>query len=719
MRLRRLISLLVCLVLTATSAFAQVTSRDVSTAIARGVAFLRSSQHGDGHWEYQNDNYNPGTTALGVLALRAAEVALDDPAVQSGLAFLLTHQEARNHQTYQYACMMMALASCDRRRYRQLVSRYAAWLCGTQLSNGMWSYDGRGRGDNSNTQFAVLGLKAAIDCGVELPPVVLRRIDAHFRHTQLRDGGWSYTRGGQATGSMTTAGLTALYVTGALLAEPRKDCGKHRRDTSIERGLAWISKNWSVERNPGRGGQTWHYYYLYGIERVGVLSALRRLGGHDWFREGADFLVRSQQPNGSWGNGPLDTTFALLFLAKGRAPVVINKLSYRGDWNNLPHDLANLTTFVGNTIDKPVTWQIVDVDDPIEVWLEAPILYVSSRSAFKFDGKTREKLKKYIERGGTLIAETVCGSKRCDATFRALVRQMFDEETLAPLDVSHGVYHAHFRVRKRLPIEGVNYGCRTAILYSRKALATVWEANNTSSDSFKLGANMILYAVDKEGLSDRLAETRLEGADTPQIASGALRVGQIKHEGAWFTDLWAMSRLLSTVAERLNVNVSNDRYPVGLLDGDLFAYPILYLEGHTGFELSDEEMARLKLYLERGGFLIAEARCGSPQFDASFRELIRKMFGENRLHLLDPDHPIYRTAFDATRVQYRRAIRDRHPEGLPELEGVFVDNKLAIVYTRYDLGCGWNGQICPGIPGLEPESARALGANIIVYALTY
>ena len=699
----------------------EVTSSDVSLAIERGVAYLRRVQDESGYWKYQNNTYNQGVTGLALLALRATGAPTSDASLRAGVRYLGGNVQVSTRRTYQYSCMIMGLAACDPNRNRNAIANYATWLAQAQLGNGMWSYDGPGRGDNSNTQFAILGLKAAMDAGVRVPETVLRRANTHFRNSQQGDGGWGYTPGQAATGSMTTAGLTGLYVTGAALAPERATCGVHKRDRSIEGGLTWLGNNWSIRQNPGRGGGSWLYYYLYGVERVGVLSGRRTIGGRDWFREGATFLVGAQKRDGSWGGGTLDTIFALLFLAKGRAPVVVAKLARRTDWNNHPRDVANLVAFVGSVIGTPVTWQVVDVDDPLAVWMETPILYFNGKTSLAFKKKTVAKLVAYVESGGTIIAETICGQKKFDRSFRQFIEEGFAGEELSKLDARHGIYNSHFRLRppKTRKPEGINYGCRTSVIYVPKAYASTWETNDVGNEAFKIGTNMVLYAVDREGLSDRLAETLLERVDAPRSVSGALSVGQIKHDGTWFTDQHAMSRLLVHVAERLDVNVSNARHPVGLLDGDLFQYPILYLEGYTRFKLSDDEVERLKLYLERGGFLLAEARCGSPQFDQSFRLLVRRLFGEDRLRILEPEHRIYRAAFDATKVRYRKAIRDEHPDGIPELEAVSVDNRIGIVYTRYDLGCGWNGQHCPGIAGLEPASARALGANIIVYALTH
>ena len=67
------------------------------------------------------------------------------------------------------------------------------------------------------------------------------------------------------------------------------------------------------------------------MERIGVASGYKYFGTTDWFKEGAERLVRGQRPDGSWdiSGAPIPGTgFALLFLSRGRAPVMMNKLDY-------------------------------------------------------------------------------------------------------------------------------------------------------------------------------------------------------------------------------------------------------------------------------------------------------------------------------------------------------------------------------------------------------
>ena len=107
-------------------------------------------------------------------------------------------------------------------------------------------------------------------------------------------------------------------------------CGDGALDPFLKRGIDWLGSHFDVRQNLGHG-QQYKFYYLYGLERVGRLAAVRFLGKYDWYREGALEIVRQQNKISGFWNGPgesqlVATSFALLFLAKGRAPVLVNKL---------------------------------------------------------------------------------------------------------------------------------------------------------------------------------------------------------------------------------------------------------------------------------------------------------------------------------------------------------------------------------------------------------
>jgi hypothetical protein len=127
-----------------------------------------------------------------------------------------------------------------------------------------------------------------------------------------------------ATGSMTTAGVASLAICRSELLDWAGYKGPfgERMERGIKDGLAWLDVHFTVDHNPDRGG--WHYYYLYGLERSGVLADVEFMGDHDWYREGAEYLVRNQSRSGFWPSrrsSMTDTCFALLFLRRATVPV--------------------------------------------------------------------------------------------------------------------------------------------------------------------------------------------------------------------------------------------------------------------------------------------------------------------------------------------------------------------------------------------------------------
>jgi hypothetical protein len=133
---------------------------------------------------------------------------------------------------------------------------------------------------------------------------------------------------------MTTAALTCLIVSKFYLGKDWKS------EASVQKGLDWLGRNFAVNGNPG-GPAIWHYYYLYGLERVGVISGQKELGGHRWYKEGAEYLLKAQNADGSWKGADMpgaaltdalsDTCFAILFLKRATPPLQKPKEIATGD----------------------------------------------------------------------------------------------------------------------------------------------------------------------------------------------------------------------------------------------------------------------------------------------------------------------------------------------------------------------------------------------------
>ncbi len=129
------------------------------------------------------------------------------------------------------------------------------------------------------------------------------------------------------TGSMATSAVICLAgAKDALEKTPYWKAKGKRVNKSLRDGCAWIAHNFTVSCNPG--GNIHHYYYLYGLERAGIICMVPKFGKHLWYKKGAEHIIGSQGADGGWqiGGGTagpqIDTAFALLFLKRATTPLV-------------------------------------------------------------------------------------------------------------------------------------------------------------------------------------------------------------------------------------------------------------------------------------------------------------------------------------------------------------------------------------------------------------
>ncbi|MBN1344931.1 MAG: DUF4159 domain-containing protein [Phycisphaerae bacterium] len=720
----------------------EVSGEEVQRAIRRGIAYLKSRQRADGHWP-QLGNYPGGTTALSLVALLNAGLPREDAAIRRGIHAILGQGD---QQTYVVALKIMALAMDDPKGHAREIQLSANWLVGAQLGNGAWTYmrSTRSAGDHSNTQFALLGLHAAAQAGASVEAIVWRKAETHWETFQIKDGGWGYSAGTKKTASthsMTAAGIASLYIVGETLSTGRErgfkdgrapNCGKYGQNKAIAAGLAWLGRRF-VAQPVGAGGAVAsmrHLYYLYAVERVGMLTGLTRIGNHDWYREGAAYLVSAQQANGSWADQDVTTSFALLFLGKGHRSILVNKLRWTSDdgWQRDRNDMAHVTAWLGDKLGQPVTWQVVDLDDPMERWLEAPILYFTGHRFPRFREEEVRKLRKFVELGGTIVAEACCGTKAFVDGFRAFAAEGFGEWPLRPLDPDHPLYNSMYELKQGdFELEGIDLGCRTSVIFSPRDLSCLWEQGDIpilSERAFQMGANIAAYATGRETLRDRLAVVHMpEGGGAPRrsVLSG-VQIGQVIHKGGWRPAPLALPNLAGFLSERANVDVVTRAVPIKLDDASLFEHPILYMAGQFDFALSQAEKENLRKYLERGGFLFADACCGRKPFDVAFRRLMAEVFAPDALQPLPSTHPILsgQIGYDVSKVEYQLVLQREQPDlHKPVLDGVELNGRTAVVYSRYDIGCALEGSKCSYCRGYSGRDAERIATNIVLYALSF
>ncbi|MCH2113586.1 MAG: DUF4159 domain-containing protein [Pirellulales bacterium] len=745
-----------------------VTAVQVRAAIEGGVKYLLDEQDAGGGWNDMGE-YTGGVTALCTLALLNAGVDRDHKQIELALGYL---RKIEPQKTYSVALQTIAFAAAYPRRDMPLIQRNVRWLESVQMKGGQWSYPQRGRGDNSNSQFAVLALHEAERVGAIIQQDTWKKALEYWKDGQNQSRSWGYhAQSEDGSGSMTCAGIAATIICAGHVNKPNasiKDgfvqcCQPQVDDEALEKALNWLARNFSVRRNPGRLGMagSWHYYYLYGLERVGRLTARRFIGEHDWYREGAEFLVQQQDRfshrwvgAGHAENNPhVATAFSLLFLAKGRRPVLMAKLEYGpgDDWNNHKSDVANLTAQAEELWELDLTWQVVNPGSAtVDDLLQAPVLYLSGSRAPDLAG-SEKKIRDYLDRGGFLFAEACCiGGNDFGTGFRKFLDKVFPEQEykLRRAGPEHPLWRVEQLVRPESPYAGrlwtVEYGCRTCVVFSEIDLSCYWElyaegrrrdlpesVAGRMADANAVGLNILAYATNRE---PKGKEARFVGANDLAALNatggrGTIRIAKLLHGGGCNDAPGALVNLLRTAAQGdLQLSIHTNEISMRADHKSLPRFHLAFMHGRHDFRFTAGEREALRGYLKNGGTLFADSICASEKFSATFRREMQAVWPESSLRRIPVTDSLFGSAgggYDIRQVSRRDPVQQRADEPLrtrvrrvePEVEGISINGRWAVLFSPYDISCALEQHESLECRGYTREDAARIGLNVLMYTL--
>lgn len=760
-----------------------------------GCAYLRSHQNRQGYWSAgPGARWEPspvGYTSICILALLNNDYPVDSPAVSRGLNYLRTlppNEPKGSHAVYEASLMIMALCAAEEpSRDKTRITLLAEQMQRTQARNGpskgQWGYGLVGQGgvtpganseDRSNTQFALLALRDAAYYGIEIDRRVWERAHESFVQAQLPNGGWSYkNQDPTGRGSMTAAGLSSLAITSRMLQDDsdvdndgRPDCCvPHPPEEAFERGRKWLGdpSRFTVNANPGNS--LWHYYYLYGLERAGRLGNVRFFGDFDWYRSGARYLVAAQNGDGSWNDRTtpepiISTAYALLFLSKGLARVVVNKLDYTspirsedvtGEWNRHPLDVPNLIEKIDGLKGWPprLTSQVLklsrlEADTAVSDLNQAPVLYISGRDMPQLTDQQITWLRDYVDEGGFIFAVANCTGGNFDTGFRETVKRMFPDgiASMKRLLSDHPVYRSEYALpdAENVELHGVDFGCRTAIIYSPEDLGCLWQKwmrheprerhpglSQRILRATRIGVNILAYATGREPPVKLNEDPGNRNSRELKIERGLTEIAQLRYGGGWDTAPKALRNLLQALNDTVGVGVSPRRRVIPITLEELRQFPVAYMHGRYRFRLSQQEKDALRDYLSRGAVLFADACCGSTRFDRSFRDLMAEIYPDNPMEQIPVDHEIFSATIghEIKTVNLRKLVPGQAGASLqskteavpPILEGIRIDGRYAVVYSRYDISCALENQASLACDGYEEKDAMRIAVNVILYAM--
>jgi hypothetical protein len=733
---RFLISALAILLLAFTPLCFAATPEQVEIAIERGKNRLYALQTQAGHWEGDlAGTHVGGFTAMATYALLAAGEPPQDPRVEAGISWLVKNDIGLVYALGLRSQIWSLIPMTDERK--RAVRKDATNLIEWGLRNGgLYHYFANdGSYDHSCSQYGLLGVWGCAQAGIEVPREYWEVVDKAWRDHQNRDGGWSYGyspsggKGNESTPSMTAAGVASLFVTlDHMLVNQKWECKGNIQDKQIEKGLNWMSKNFEDVFTSGH-----LYYTLYGVERIGLASGYKYFNNVNWYDRGADFLVTSQDAAGGWGDVP-STCFGILFLARGRAPVVMNKLQYEifrhGDkgppanWNQRPRDAANVVRWIGKQTERFLNWQIVNLSAPVEELHDAPILYIAGNQQLMFSEEEERKLRLFCEQGGIILANADCAGAQFTASFRKLGTKLFPNYEFRELPVNHPIYTGQSFDRKKWSkppsVLGLSNGARELMLIVPQAdVGKTWQQalGGENEPAHSLAANIYLYAIESNNARFK-GQTHIVHSDVNAHAETTIRLARLEYAGNWDPEPAGWRRLNAIFRNHYGVDLQDQVVKLGSGKLDPARCPVAHLTGTGKLKFDDAVRKELRAYIDAGGTLIIDAAGGSSDFAQTIDDFLPKLVPEARhpLPVLEPAHPVLQQPIKLDTVEYRKfALKTLGNLKAPRLRGAMIKDRIRVFYSREDLSVGLVGQTVDGIHGYNSRTATSMMINLILY----
>lgn len=179
-----------------------------------------------------------------------------------------------------------------------------------------------------------------------------------------------------------------------------------------------------------------------------------------------------------------------------------------------------------------------------------------------------------------------------------------------------------------------------------------------------------------------------------------------------------LSKILNAVTN-MGIHLDGTKV-VDVSDPELFKYPVTYATEAGFMELSDKDVANLREYLLKGGFIIFDD-FRAPYDWEPFAENMRRMFPNEQLVQLDITHPIFHSFFDIKTLEFHQAY-DRG--GPAQFWGLFPNNDhkkplRLIANFNNDVSQYWQWSDTGYTPVELNNEAFKLGVNYVIYAMTH
>ncbi len=741
-RITALVAGVLCALMVAGPAAAEDTEADlygrqVDEAIEKAQKWLLDQQEKSGAWS-ENEKfwhkYESGVTGVVTYALLKSGISAQNDQLERALAWMAEHP---SDLTYELAFRVGCWAATHKQtqgKYRKRMYEDARKLVRGSYG-GAYTYEvnknatrygeKKKKWDNSNSQYGLLGAWSYHRITNEVPLGYFRLVAGHWHQCQKRNGSWYYDEKRQKDSvTMTAAGLASLFVCyDNLYASRFVDCKGSNVYRRVEEGLKWFSENFQDV------GKSKLYYHMYGIERVGLACGYKYFGKGkvDWYKWGVKELLERQRNDGSWkssgnhsGNDEVATSYALLFLIRGRSPVLFNKLEWNGDWNNRPRDLASVTRWIGDQYEREFAWQIIHANAPVREWHDAQILYISAEKDPDFTDEEIAKLREFVDQGGTIFSVTECGGQGFRKGIRDAYKKMFPKLELTPMGPDHVIYNVYSELKGQPKFYQMTNGLRPLVIHTDVDLAKSWQlqlSGKGSERDFDAAANVYMYVTD-------LGEVRYRAVshwpkEKKRSNYREVPVVRIKHDGDWNPEPLSLKRLARVMSVHANTSLEIQE-PVTIEKLASSKAKVAFLTGMGKLSLTDAQKRAIVQYVKGGGTLLVDAAGGDEDFARSAARELESALPNSYFVRLLANHDMYQLKDNKIEKiafrPYRENFRPNRRPGPPRIKAINVDGRPGILLSDEDLTLGLLGVPSYTCDGYMPDSAYRLVRNIVLHA---
>lgn len=144
-----------------------------------------------------------------------------------------------------------------------------------------------------------------------------------------------------------------------------------------------------------------------------------------------------------------------------------------------------------------------------EELFEFPMVIMTGEGEFELLDAERQNLRRFIERGGFLLASAGCSSPDWDRSFRSEMAKLFPDHPMKEIAMSHPIFHMIHDVTELKglhsaprPLEGISIGERLGVLYSVDGLNNTAHTTgccccggNEITNDEEINVNILAYAL--------------------------------------------------------------------------------------------------------------------------------------------------------------------------------------------------------------------------------